>query len=92
LDILDYLITNIKPLPWIVKGPGLGLMALLLLRAVTQFLTLRWIKAATSIVYAAIVVLGMARFGDDIAGYIQDKSKAPITGEKTGTVNQTGQN
>jgi len=50
LDIIDYLITNISPLPWIVKGPGFGLMVLLLLRAFTQVFTLRWIKSATNVV------------------------------------------
>jgi len=71
LDIIDYLITHISPLPWIVKGPGFGLMVLLILRAFSQVFTLRWIKAATNVVYAVIIALGMARFGQDIADYLK---------------------
>lgn len=78
MDIIDYLITNIAPLPWIVKGPGLGLMALMCLRSFTQILTLRWIKAATNLVYAVIIALGMARFGQDIADYLKKKQVVPV--------------
>jgi hypothetical protein len=78
LDIIDYLITNIAPLPWIVKGSGLGLMALLCLRSFTQIFTLRWIKAATNVVYAVIIALGMARFGQDIADYLKKKQVVPV--------------
>lgn len=73
MDIIDYLITHISPLPWIVKGTGLVFMTLLLLRAFMQIFTLRWIKAATNVVYVAIIALGMARFGQDIADFIKTK-------------------
>lgn len=78
MDIIDYLITNITPLPWIVKGTGFAFMAFLLLRSFTQFFTLRWIKATTNIVYAVIIALGMARFGQDIADYIKTKQVPPV--------------
>ena len=78
MDIIDYLITNISPLPWIVKGTGMALMVLLFFRAFSQIFTLRWIKAATNIVYAIIVALGMARFGQDIADYIETKQEKPV--------------
>jgi len=90
LDIIDYLITNIKPLPWIVKGPGLGLMVLLVFRSFTQVLTIRWIKAVTSIVYAAIIALGMARFGQDIADHLKTKQIEPAN--EVNQSSDTGQN
>ena len=70
MDIITYLVTDISDLPWIVKGPGLILVVLLLLRAFTQVFTLRWVKAATSVVYALVIALVMARFGLQIAEYI----------------------
>lgn len=87
MDIIDYLITNVSPLPWIVKGTGLLLMGLLLLRAFTQVFTLRWIKAATNVVYAVIIALGMARFGQDIADFIMTKQDKPSV-----QIEQTQQN
>lgn len=87
MDIIDYLITHISELPWIVKGPGLGLIALLLLRSFMQVFTLRWIKSATNVVYALIIALGMARFGQDIADFIQSKQQVPIE-----QIQQTEQN
>lgn len=70
MDIVDYLITNIAPLPWTVKGTGFGLMALLFLRAAGQFLSLRFIKATTSLVTALVIALVLARFGQDIAAFV----------------------
>ncbi len=87
MDIVDYLITHISELPWIVKGPGLGVMALLLLRSFTQIFTLRWIKAATNVVYALIIALGMARFGQDIADYLKSKQVPSVE-----QINQSEQN
>ncbi|MEM8648938.1 MAG: hypothetical protein AAGF54_00250 [Pseudomonadota bacterium] len=77
LDIVDYLITYVSELPWMVKGPGFALMVYLIFRSVGQFMTLRWIKAATSLVYALIVALVMARFGHDIAAFIDKDYKPP---------------
>lgn len=79
MDIIGYLIEHISPLPWIVKGPGFILMALLCLRSFTQIFTLRWIKSATNVVYAFIVALIMARFGLDIVGYIEANKKPPTS-------------
>lgn len=81
MDIIDYLITDISELPWIVKGPGLVLMVLLLLRSFTQVFTLRWVKAATNVVYAVVIALGMARFGQQIAEFID--AKEPVAIEET---------
>ena len=78
MDIIDYLITHIAPLPWTVKGTGFGLMVLLVLRAAGQFLSLRFIKATTSLVTALVVVLILARFGQDIASLIASQ---PISTE-----------
>ena len=74
MDIVDYLITHISPLPWTIKGTGLGLMVLLMFRAFTQFLSLRFIRAATSLVTALVVVLIMARYGQDIAAFLATQS------------------
>ncbi len=87
MDIIDYLITHISELPWIVKGPGLGLIAFLLLRSFMQVFTLRWIKSATNVVYALIIALGMARFGGDIAEFIKSKQETRVE-----NIEQTQQN
>lgn len=73
-ELLNYLYTEISPLPWTVKGVGLGLMALLVLSAVGKFLTFRWIKAATNLILALIIALVMARYGTDIAAMLQPKT------------------
>ena len=73
MDIIDYLITHIGALGWSVKGPGLILIAFFLFRAAGLAITLRLIKSATSVAYAAIIALGLARFGPDIEIYLQDK-------------------
>ncbi|MEM9332310.1 MAG: hypothetical protein AAGA53_13360 [Pseudomonadota bacterium] len=73
MDIVDYLITNIGDLPWSVKGVGFALMAFLFLRAVSQFFSLKWIRAATSLVMVLVVALVMARFGQDIASFVANQ-------------------
>ncbi len=70
MDIIDYFITHIGPLPWMVKGTGFAIMALLVFRAFGQFLSLRWIRAVTSLVSALVIALILARFGQDIAAFI----------------------
>ena len=77
MDIIDYLVTHISPLPWTVKGTGLVLMLLLAFRAATQFMSLRWIRAITSLVSIVVVALIMARFGTDIAAYIDTMLARP---------------
>lgn len=62
---------KISALPWIVLGPGLFLIFLFLSGALTKFLTLRWIRALTNIVYAFIVALVLSRYGQSIAQMIQ---------------------
>ena len=74
MELFDYLLNAILPLPWIVKGPGFAMIAWLLLRSVMQFLTLRWIKSATSIVFALIIALVLARYGTDIAAFLAEKT------------------
>ncbi len=77
MDIIDYLITNISPLSWTVKGAGLLLMALLVMRATGQFFSFRWIKAITSLVSVVVVLLILARFGTDIDALIEDQNDRP---------------
>ena len=71
MDLIDYLATNILPLPWTVKGPGFLLMILLAFQAVGHFLSLRWISAATTLVTILVLALIMARFGTEIAQWIE---------------------
>lgn len=71
MNIVDYLISSISALPLIVMGPGLALCAFIAFRAFGFFLSLRWIRAVTHLVYIAIILLVMARYGQDIAVYLQ---------------------
>ena len=81
LDIIDYLVTHIAPLPWIVKGPGLLFMIALVFRAISQFMSLRWIKAVTSLVMVIVIALIMARFGSDIATFMETQLVQPPANE-----------
>lgn len=83
LDIIDYLITSISDLPFIVTGPGLALCALFAFRAFGLFVTLRWIKASTNLVYIVIILLVMAKYGEQIATMIQDKKQPEETTQQT---------
>ncbi|MEM7465227.1 MAG: hypothetical protein AAF362_21370, partial [Pseudomonadota bacterium] len=67
-----------------VKGTGLGLMVLLVLRAAGQFLSLRFIKASTSLVTALVVALILARFGQDIAAFVASHPVQPDIGTSQG--------
>ncbi len=69
-DLLDYLITHISELPQNVQLIGGGLIALFVLRSFFLVLRLRLISAATSLLYALIVALVLARYGHDIAAFI----------------------
>ncbi|MEM7068336.1 MAG: hypothetical protein AAF478_05575 [Pseudomonadota bacterium] len=84
MDIVDYLITHIAPLPWTVKGTGFVLMLILAFRAFGQFLSLRWIRAATSIVLILVVALVMARFGQDIAAFVAGSPQTPTSANTQG--------
>lgn len=74
-DIFNYLVTNIMPLPMVIKGTGLAIIVLLVLRSIGQFLSFSWIKAATGLVIALVIALVMARYGQDIAGIIYDPAQ-----------------
>ena len=76
MSIMDTVLNAINyqlvlELPWIVKGPGIVLIAWFLLRGVTRFITLRPIKGLTNLVYAFIIALVLSRYGNDIALMIQ---------------------
>ena len=70
MALIDYLITNTSQLPWIVLGPGLFLIVMFLFKALGQFFRLKWISAIGSILYALIIALILARYGQDIAAYV----------------------
>ena len=69
-DLLDYLITNITQLPQNVQLIGGGLIVLFVLRSFFLVLRLRLISAATNILYALIVALVLARYGPEIAVFL----------------------
>lgn len=70
MDIFDYLITNINQLPWITRGPGLFLIVVFLLKAVGHVFRLRLISVITNILYAFIVALVLARYGQEITAFV----------------------
>ncbi len=72
MDIVDYLITNISQLPWIILGPGLLLMAIFTFKAIGYVFRLRLISVVTNLLYAFIVALVMARYGQEIAAFVMD--------------------
>lgn len=63
-------ISNILELPWLVKGPGLFLIALFLLRAVRCVFSLRLITVLTSLVYAMVFAIILSQAGDAIVQLI----------------------
>ena len=84
MNIVEYLITNIGPLPWIVKGTGFALMAYLVFRSIGQFFSLRWVRAATSLVSVLVIALIMARFGQDIAAFLATEPAVTTSGSTQG--------
>lgn len=80
MDIIDYLVTNINQLPWIVRGPGLFLIVLFLLKAIGHVFRLRLISVITNILYAVIVALVLARYGQEITAFVLDVINRPKDG------------
>jgi len=72
MDLVDYLITNISKLDHIVRWPGIFLIILYLLRAVGHVFRLKLISVVTHILYATIIALVLARYGNDIAAFLYD--------------------
>ncbi len=70
MDLIDYLVTNIAEAPHIVRWPGIFLIALYLLRAFGHIFRLRLISVITNVLYAVIIALLLARYGDQIAAYM----------------------
>lgn len=81
VTIIDYLINSISALPLAVSGTGLVICAILAFRAFGFFLSLRWIRTVTNLVYILIVLLLLARYGDRIAEYLLDEKSQPGTEE-----------
>ena len=86
MDLIDYLIEHISPLSWTVKGTGFLVIALLIMRAIGQFFSFRWIKAVTSLIVSVVILLLLARFGADLDQFI---TKQP-NGSSNNTVEQSG--
>ena len=72
MDLVDYLVTNISALDHIVRWPGIFLIVLYLLRAVGHLFRLRLISLVTNLLYATIIALVLARYGNEIAVYLQN--------------------
>ena len=72
MDLVDYLVTNISALDHIVRWPGIFLIVLYLLRAVGHLFRLRLISVVTNLLYATIIALVLARYGNEIAVYLQN--------------------
>jgi len=72
MDLVDYLVTNISELDHIVRWPGIFLIVLYLLRAVGHLFRLRLISVVTNLLYATIIALVLARYGNEIAVYLQN--------------------
>ncbi len=80
MELVDYLINGILESPQIVRWPGIFLIALFLLRAVGQFFRLRLISVAINILYALIIGLVVARYGQEIADFIVSVGTQQSTG------------
>lgn len=61
---------TIFALPWGVKGPGLFLIALFLLRALRSLFSLRLITVFTSLIYVVIIAIILSQAGNLIAQMI----------------------
>ena len=70
MELLNYLVVNIMQLPWIVKGPGLFLIFLFLIKAIGHVFRLRLFSVVTNFLLSVIVALVLARWGQDIAAFI----------------------
>ncbi|MDJ0613028.1 MAG: hypothetical protein QNJ29_05085 [Rhizobiaceae bacterium] len=73
MDLIDYLVSNIIELPHIVRWPGIFLIVLYLLRAVSHIFRLRLISVVTNILYATIVALLLAQYGNEIAAFMENQ-------------------
>ena len=70
MELISLVISTILDLDWIVKGPGLILMAVFLLRAALQLLTFHPIRAATNVVYCVIVALVLFNYGAELTVFL----------------------
>jgi len=68
--VIDHIINSIVALPPNVQVPGLILMAVFTLIAGFRFITFRWIKAATYLVYVFIVAFVLVRFGQPLSVWL----------------------
>lgn len=70
MDLIDFLVTNIAEAPHIVRWPGIFFIIMYLLRAFGHLFRLRLISVVTNILYATIIALVVARYGNEIANYL----------------------
>jgi len=67
-------VANILELPWVVKGPGLVILALLAYRAVRSLLSLKLFKLISSLIMLFLAAFVLSRFGNAIVQMIEDSS------------------
>ncbi|MCF6322475.1 MAG: hypothetical protein L3J32_12010 [Rhizobiaceae bacterium] len=78
--ILSFIsVSNILELPWIVKGPGFAILALLAYRALRSLLSLKPFKLISSLVMLFIVAFVLSRFGNAIVLLIENPSEQEQT-------------
>ena len=56
-------LADIWQLDWIIKGPGLAIISLFMIRAVVSLFTLRLIRCAVSLTYAFVFAVILSRAG-----------------------------
>ena len=71
MDIYNYLFVNISALDPIVKYPGVLMIVFFALRGLVQVFSLNFIRAITNMLYALVLALVLARFGQDISAYLR---------------------
>ncbi len=66
-------------LPWLVKGPGLAILALLAYRALRSLFSLKPFKLISSLIMFFVVAFILSRFGNAIVLMIEDSSEQQQT-------------
>ncbi|MEL7429795.1 MAG: hypothetical protein AAFN43_07325 [Pseudomonadota bacterium] len=74
-ELLNYLITNIMALEPIVRWPGLILIGFFCVKALGHLFGLRLISSLTNFLYALIIALVLARYGQGMTEYLLDLLK-----------------
>ncbi len=77
MELINQVLSAIFQLPWSIKGPGLILMAMFILRSAYQLVTLRPVRSATNLVYCVIVALVLYNYGADLEVFFASPATQP---------------